>query len=384
MGASLAQSYEVIIVGAGPAGATLAYELAGKGIGVLVLEKETLPRYKCCAGGLSARAAKLLNTDISEVIEDEIVGATITFVGERPHHTHYDQTIMYTVMRDKFDYMLMKRAEKAGAAILQGYEVKGIKLDDEAVQLSTHGGDFCAKFAVGADGARSIVARAVDGKRRSNYLVAIETEVTVPEKELARWKSQVGMELGRVPGYGWVFPKADHLSIGIACLSSKAKTLKRYYWEFLNSLNLSDYTISRWRGGFLPRCTGKAIVSRGRAAILGDAAGLADSLCGEGVYNAILSAQLAAPVIEKSLVQNTGELQEYQKAVEKEIFPEMKVAYFLSKGFVRIPSLVFEMLSKNERLWRGCCRMLLGETNYTRIGQKLNAVGGIYNFLSGT
>ena len=377
------QNYEVIIVGAGPAGATLAYELAGKGIGVLILEKETLPRYKCCAGGLSARAAKLLNTDLNGVIEDEIVGATITFVGDRSHHVDYDQTIMYTVMRDKFDYMLMKRAEKAGAVILQGYEVKGINLGNAEVQLSTPKGDFCSKFVVGADGARSIVAVALDIKRKPNYLVAIETEVIVGEKELARWKSQVGMDLGRVPGYGWVFPKADHLSIGIACLSSRAKTLKRHYWEFLRSLNLNNYTISRWRGGFIPRCTGKAIVSRGRAALLGDAAGLVDPLCGEGVYNTILSARLAAPVIEKSLLQNTGELQEYQKAVEKEILPEMKVAYFLSNGFVRIPSLVFEMLTRNERLWRGCCRLLLGETNYTKVGQKLNAVGGIYNFLSG-
>ena len=237
------------------------------------------------------KAAKLLNVDINAVIEDEIVGATITFVGDRPHHTHYDQTVMYTVMRDKFDYMLAERAEKAGAVILQEHEVKGINLGEDAVQLSTPRGDFCSKFVVGADGARSIVARALGLKRRPNYLIAIETEVTVADKQLARWKSQVGMDIGRIPGYGWVFPKADHLSIGIACLSSKAKTLKRHYWEFLHSLNLDNYTISRWRGGFIPRCTGKAIVSCGRAALLGDAAGLADPLCGEGVYNAILSAR---------------------------------------------------------------------------------------------
>ena len=133
----------------------------------------------------------------------------------------------------------------------------------------------------------------------------------------------------------------------------------------------------------MPRCTGKAVVSRGRAALLGDAAGLVDPLCGEGVYNAILSARLAAPVIEKSLSQNSGELQEYQKAIEKEILSEMKVAYFLSQAFVRVPSLVFEMLTRNERLWRGCCRLLLGETDYTRVRQKLNAVGSIYNLLGG-
>ena len=59
------QNHDVIVVGSGPAGATLAYELAKRGIGVLVLEKEKLPRYKCCAGGITSKAAKLLDFDIS-------------------------------------------------------------------------------------------------------------------------------------------------------------------------------------------------------------------------------------------------------------------------------------------------------------------------------
>ncbi|HEY4712239.1 MAG TPA: FAD-dependent oxidoreductase, partial [Dehalococcoidia bacterium] len=62
------QSHDVIVVGAGPAGATLAYELTKRGIGVLVLEKEKLPRYKCCAGGVTSKAARLLDFDISEVV----------------------------------------------------------------------------------------------------------------------------------------------------------------------------------------------------------------------------------------------------------------------------------------------------------------------------
>lgn len=77
------RNYEVIIVGAGPAGATLAFELASKDIGVLVLEKATLPRYKCCAGGLTVKAAELLGTNVDEVVEDAICSAIITFVGER-------------------------------------------------------------------------------------------------------------------------------------------------------------------------------------------------------------------------------------------------------------------------------------------------------------
>ena len=145
--------------------------------------------------------------------------------------------------------------------------------------------------------------------------------------------------MGRVPGYAWVFPKSDHLSIGIACHRSKAKDLKRHYEEFLDSLNLGPHSIVQWRGALIPMCKGKVSAVRGRALLLGDAAGLADPLTGEGIYNAILSAHLAAPVIERSLQNNPGRLLEYQVALEKEILPDLKIANFISNIFFRLPSI---------------------------------------------
>ncbi len=134
-------------------------------------------------------------------------------------------------------------------------------------------------------------------------------------------------------------------------------------------------------GAILPTCTVRAIVSFGRVALLGDAAGLADPLTGEGIYNAILSAHLAAPVIYKSLRNLDSELIDYQKAVEKEIFTEMRVANFLSKVFVRIPMVVFEALIRDDRAWRNACYLLRGETKYTDIKKKLGLLGGVYKFL---
>ena len=132
----------------------------------------------------------------------------------------------------------------------------------------------------------------------------------------------------------------------------------------------------------MPRCERKVIASRGRAALLGDAAGLVDPLIGEGIYNAILSTQFAAPVIEKALIHDEVGLHDYQKAVEEKIMPEMKMAAFLSRVLVQFPSIVFEVLKRDERMWRGCCYLLRGEINYTTVKQKLGALGGIYAFLS--
>ncbi len=88
------RNYEVIVVGAGPAGSTVACELATKGIKVLVLDRSTFSRYKCCAGGHTIRAASLLCRHIDDVVEDTISSTTITFAGSSPYHGTCDQSIL--------------------------------------------------------------------------------------------------------------------------------------------------------------------------------------------------------------------------------------------------------------------------------------------------
>jgi geranylgeranyl reductase family protein len=378
----LQRNFDVIIVGAGPAGTVLARELAKKGISVALLEKEGLPRYKCCAGGLSVRAAKLLNMDIFDVVENEITGATITYNGSRPYHRQDSKPVGYTVMRDKFDQLLSKQAEIAGVVIFQEHKATGIIMDDEGVRVYTPTGEFVSKFVVGADGGRGLVPKALAFKREIKNVVTIESEIIVTEKVRQKWNSQITIDLGRLPGYAWVFPKSDHLSIGIGCHSLNAKGLKRRYQEFLDSLQLGPYSVIKQSGALIPICKGKFSAVRGRAVLVGDAAGLADPLTGEGIYNAILSAKLAAPVIERSLHHGPRELFEYQTALEQEILPNLKVASFISNVFFKIPSISFGIMNRDERIWRAGCALLRGETNYVAIKNRLNALGGIYTFLS--
>jgi len=360
----------------------LARELAGRGIAVLVLEQATLPRYKCCAGGLTVKAAGLLEIDVHEVAQNAISSITFTFPGDSPYRVDYDETIMYAVMRDKFDHALAKRAQEAGADILQGLKAYEIRFDGTGAEVSTAAGDFRCQFVVGADGARSAVARALGIERDSPYVVGIDTEVVVADEALAKWKSQIALELGRIRGgAAWVFPKSDHLSIGIACLAGKAKDLKRCYWEFLDSLNLGDHTVARWNGSLIPICTGRAVVARGRAALLGDAAGLADPLTGEGIYNAILSAQLAAPAIEESLISGQVRLHDYCKSVEEKILPEMRAAYVFQRVLAQFPHRLFKLLKQDERLARGCYYLLRGEMDYSTIRSKITTFGGLYSLL---
>jgi flavin-dependent dehydrogenase len=186
----LKQSQDVIVVGAGPAGATLAYELGKKGIGVLVLEKEKLPRYKCCAGGVTNKAAKLLNFDISEVVEDVIYEVSFTLNLGSPYLGQHSRPLMYTVMRDVFDYFLVQRAQQMGAIFMDGQKVMQIQVGADWVEISTADDIFRSRLVVGADGAYSVVARELGMGRSMEYVAGIESEIVVP------W----GAFLGVMPG----------------------------------------------------------------------------------------------------------------------------------------------------------------------------------------
>jgi geranylgeranyl reductase family protein len=381
----LEQSYDVIIVGAGPAGATLAYELAKRGIRVLLLEKETLPRYKCCAGGVTSKTVRLLDFDISEVVEDVIYEFSFAFDLGSPYVRQHSQPLIYTVMRDPFDYLLVKKAQECGAELFDNQKVTQIQVNADWVDVSTLSNTFRSRFLVGADGAYSVVARELNMRKNMQYLVAIESEISVPEGELTKWRAQVWADLGCVPkGYAWVFPKRGHLSIGVGCLTPGARRLNQYHEKFLNSLGIGNYAITRASSHLIPTCTKESLVWRDRALLLGDAAGLADPLTGEGIYNAILSAQLAAPVIEDSLASNKTKLDDYQRAVDEKIMPELRTARVLSRFFVRFPHLAFEMLKRRDGAWKAGCGLMSGELKYTDIKGRAGGFKGIFSRLFST
>jgi flavin-dependent dehydrogenase len=110
-------SHDVIVVGAGPAGATLAYELSRQCVDVLILEKERLPRYKACAGGITLKTAKLLGFDFSSVTRDTVSGAKVAYGSRHSFTKSYPKPLIHMVMRDEFDQLLVQRAREAGATL---------------------------------------------------------------------------------------------------------------------------------------------------------------------------------------------------------------------------------------------------------------------------
>jgi len=378
----LKQGHDVVIVGAGPAGAVLAYELAKRGIGVLLLEKEKLPRYKCCAGGVTTKAAKLVDFDFFDVVEDVVHKVSFTFDLQDSHLRQHDRPLVYTVMRDGFDHLLANKAREAGATLMDGREVTGIHLTGDWVEICTDGTTVRARLVVGADGAYSAVVRELGIDRKVQCATGMESEVLLPDEKLDGWRSTARMELGFVRnGYAWVFPKRRHLSVGAGCLSADAKRLKKRYDEFLGSIGDTNCVVVRSGSHLIPTYAKGKLIWRDKALLVGDAAGLTDPLTGEGIHNAILSAQLAAPVIENLLVHENAGLDNYQQAIEERIISELRMAGVLSRLFVRFPKIAYAMLNRSDGVWRACCGLISGELKYADIMQKAGGRRGILEHL---
>jgi geranylgeranyl reductase family protein len=376
-------NYQVIIIGAGPAGSYSAYKLARCGIKTLVLEKEILPRDKCCAGGLTVKTAELLNIDMSSLAEDVISRATVSTKGNKAYYGISEKPFMCTVTRRSFDDLLVKRALEAGAEIKQNVSIKEININDKNIRVTTNNGEYLGEFLIGADGAESQVRKAIGMKSYDTRIVGLQVEVKVNEEVLKIWKSRIGIDIGIIRGgYGWLFPKSEHLTIGVVGPEKKAKTLRRILYEYLDSLELGEYSILERGAGLLPVCTGKPIVSRGRAILVGDAAGLVDPLTGEGLYNAVFSAGLGAEAIEKALKSGNNIVSDYDASIGQLIIPQMKIAGIFSKALALMPSQLISALHKDINMWRSCCDVLCGNLDYVTIKDRVSSLSRLYKIIS--
>jgi len=352
-------SYDVIIVGAGPAGATLGYELGRRGLAVLILEKEKLPRDKPCAGGITSRAASLLDFDISEVTERIAYGARIMYQLSDECIKRHKEPLVYLVMRSKFDHLLVRKAQEAGAALIDGVRADELEITASGVKVMTPEGPFDAKVVAGADGAKGMVAKRLGLMKDVELDIAIEAEVSVTQDKLADWDSLIGLDYGQIPdGYGWVFPKKDHLSVGVGGPVHLSKRLKPYLERLLQ--HLGKYDITDLTGHLMPLRRRGMAIQRSNVLLLGDAAGLIHPLTGEGIYYAIRSAQLAAPVIAGALQADTINLKDYQQAVDSQLMHGLEQGRAISKIFSQSPRFYFDLVKRSDIVWMHICQALLG------------------------
>ncbi len=208
--------HDVLIAGAGPAGSHAAYLLARAGMRVALLDRARFPRDKVCGGGLSAKTLALLDADPGAVVHKSFTGAWIAWRGRRAFAKDLGRPAGCTVARSEFDHWLVRRAQAAGAQFHPHTAVRGVTQGARGTQIDTTRGAFQARIVLAADGVASMLRAQLFGRRVVTVAPAVEALVYCSEEGLRRLGERVLFDLGGMPrGYGWIFPKRDHLNAGV-------------------------------------------------------------------------------------------------------------------------------------------------------------------------
>ena len=357
---------DVAVLGSGPAGATAAQLLAGAGLKTVIIEKETLPRYKTCGGGVVRRARDLLPYAIDPVVARDFHTATIGLgVGQPLLSVRRDRPVISRTMRDDLDAFMTGEALRAGASLLDGRRLVGISTGT-VLGLQTTGERVRANFLVAADGAYSPVAKLLGWADDRHLIPALEYEVRVVDRDFAALCDTARFDIGAVPhGYGWLFPKQDHLSIGVLSTRRGRGRLPEYYRRYLDYLGIRKVLGEDKHGFQIPLTPRGSGCAAGNVLLAGDAAGFADPVVAEGISSAILSGQLAARAIIGASADPAQAGVRYQRAIDTELMPRLKVAQTLA-GFLyhypRARTLLFRKYG--ERLGEMLTDVFMGERHY--------------------
>jgi flavin-dependent dehydrogenase len=268
--------------------------------------------------------------------------------------------------RRRLDALLVEHASAAGVEFHDGEPVRVVEVSDHRVTVRTEKGAYTARVLAGADGANGIVGRSTGAAPRVDLALALEGNLPLPRGVPSRWRETLALNLGGLPGgYGWVFPKGDHLNVGVGAWRWFAPNLREHLAALCRRFGFPPEALRDVRGHHLPLRRPGSPIARGPVVTVGDAAGLVDPLSGEGIDAAIRSARLAARAIEAYLAERAVDLSTYQTAVDELMMPEIIASRKLQDIFHYTPAPYTFALQHSGRFWGLMCRIIRGEATYT-------------------
>jgi len=354
--------YDVAVVGSGPAGAVAARALARQGVRVALLERESLPRYKTCGGGLVYRALQYAGLDPGTVAERVCNTAALYIHDIGKRFTARSELPMVTMtMRDRLDYRLVEMATAAGAELFASCRVSGLEQNGGPVRLVTERGPLTADYVVAADGALGDVAKLAGWRDNRHMIPALEYELPADDRIMERF-GEPRFDVGTLPfGYAWVFPKASHLSVGVLSVRRGARELRGHLERYLSLLGIPLRPRAQRHGYVIPVRPRSTSLARGRVLLVGDAAGLAEPLTAEGISFALRSGLLAA----QALAGGHDVTATYNAAVRREIFPELGTGRFLAHLIYRRPHVRNALFrAAGQRLTNALTHVFVGDYGY--------------------
>ena len=349
--------YDVIVVGAGPAGSTTAYRLARAGARVCLLDRARFPRDKPCGGGLTLRAVRELPFAVDSVVEDRVSTLELGLRYTRRWSRHAQEPLILMTQRRRLDAFLAEQAARAGAEFRDGVKVTGV---DPGGAVTIGGERLEAEVVVGADGANGITARSL-GFPPHEHGVALEGNVEYAHVSRERFSGRAVVELGAVPGgYAWVFPKGDHVNVGVGGWESEGPRLRERLRELCAAFEIDEATVRDLRGHRLPMRGASRRSVDGRVLLVGDAAGLVDPLSGDGMYEAFISGRLAAEATLDLLQGRAADLEQYAQRFATTFAPLESVSWRAKLAFERFPGLAYRVAT-TKLSWRLFQAIVRGE-----------------------
>lgn len=334
------QTWDTLIVGAGPAGCAAAFDLARSGRSVLLLDRATFPRPKACAAGLTVKTLRALRYSVAPVTHRTVHTIRLVGPGAPPTSVTTRDPICVTAVREELDLFCLEQTLAAGAHLQQIGPILSLTQTGATVTLRTATETFQARYLLGADGANSQIRKLLHQSQPAQTAAeppwltrgfALETHLPLPT---GRPVPDLLFDFSIPNGYAWIFPKRDHLNVGLGFFSTtpapSARAALTHYIAHHPQLTpnpvISTEGAQRRSGdtpAFAPaqaqskptphgapplKVVGQYLAfghpeytPEGRILLVGDAAGTLDPLTAEGIYPAITSGQAAAHAIHQAL-----------------------------------------------------------------------------------
>ncbi|MCK5029905.1 MAG: NAD(P)/FAD-dependent oxidoreductase [Thermoplasmatales archaeon] len=393
-------NYDVVVVGAGPAGSTAAKFLSEKGVKVLLIDKDKFPRDKPCGGGICEHITEFdhirekIEKDPSDFLDSICIRGKIVSPSSQ-HTTDYlsETPLFYNVRRKKFDYGLVQFAIDAGAEVLENCKVKEVfTTQEKAVVKLANSREFICKVIVGAGGAYDVVTNYLRKKERlrekqgKDFRMAVVEEFEVGEEFIDRAygkerTSMINLKHANLNGYAWVFSKHDILNIGYGGFNDEMKKIdiKKEFKNYLDFLKRNGY-LPKWieskklKGAPVPFVGNIKKTYTDRIVIVGDAAGFVSPLTGEGIYYAMDSGKIASEVISKALEKedfSAQSLKSYQNIWRKKWGKDLKALRFFHRMLMKWPEKFVKYGSKDEKLKKIFIALFIGNMNASRMKWKI-------------